>query len=122
MLFVLLERLFEILYAIFCFLLCPSHPFLGGYRNISNEYNITTKIDREHPELRKYAQRKNWWNGKSQFNFAAVYSYKNTSRIEASGSRYCEGKKLLQKSHGEFLSVKYSWTFKSSYGKVVMHF
>uniref|UniRef100_A0A3Q2YWG0 Secernin 3 n=1 Tax=Hippocampus comes TaxID=109280 RepID=A0A3Q2YWG0_HIPCM len=72
----------------------------GGYRNISNEYNITTKIDREHPDLRKYAQRKNWWNGKSQFNFAAVYSYKNTSRIEASGSRYCEGKKLLQKSHG----------------------
>ncbi|XP_061647924.1 secernin-3 isoform X1 [Phyllopteryx taeniolatus] len=72
----------------------------GGYRNISNEYNITTKIDREHPDLRKYAQRKGWWDGKVQFNFAAVYSYMNTGRIEASGSRYCEGKKLLQKSNG----------------------
>ncbi|XP_061547158.1 secernin-3 isoform X2 [Phycodurus eques] len=72
----------------------------GGYRNISNEYNITTKIDREHLDLRKYAQRKGWWDGKAQFNFAAVYSYMNTGRIEASGSRYCEGKKLLQKSNG----------------------
>ncbi|XP_026150692.1 secernin-3 isoform X1 [Mastacembelus armatus] len=72
----------------------------SGYRNISNQYGITTKIDKEHPEMREYAQRRGWWDGKSQFNFAAVYSFMNTARIEASGDRYCEGKKLLEKSNG----------------------
>ncbi|XP_077392708.1 secernin-3 isoform X2 [Festucalex cinctus] len=72
----------------------------AGHRNISNEYSITTKMDREHPDLRKYAQNKGWWDGKAPFNFAAIYSYMNTARIEASGSRYCEGKKLLRKSNG----------------------
>ncbi|KAG7501969.1 hypothetical protein JOB18_010782 [Solea senegalensis] len=72
----------------------------GGHRNISNEYAITTKIDKEHPEMREYARSKGWWDGKSQFNFAAVYSFMNTARIEASGSRRSEGKKLLEKNNG----------------------
>ncbi|XP_028991684.1 secernin-3 isoform X1 [Betta splendens] len=72
----------------------------GGYRNISNQYSITTKIDKEHPGMREYAQSKGWWDGKSQFNFATVYSYATTARMEAAGSRYCEGKKLLKKSNG----------------------
>lgn len=72
----------------------------AGYRNISNEYSITTKIDKEHPEMREYARSKGWWDGKAAFSFAAVYSYMNTARIEASDSRYCEGKKLLEKSNG----------------------
>ncbi|CAL1582311.1 unnamed protein product [Knipowitschia caucasica] len=72
----------------------------SGYRNISNQYGITTKIDREHPEMRDYARSKGWWDGKSKFNFASVYSYMTTARIEASGSRYCEGKMLLEKSNG----------------------
>ncbi|XP_034041868.1 secernin-3 [Thalassophryne amazonica] len=72
----------------------------GGYRNISNQYGITTKIDKEHPGMREYARREGWWDGKSQFNFAAVYSFMPTARIEASGSRYCEGKKLLEKHNG----------------------
>lgn len=72
----------------------------SGYRNISNQYGITTKIDKEHPEMRKYARSKGWWNGKSQFNFATVYSYLTTARIEAAGSRYCEGKTLLEKCNG----------------------
>lgn len=72
----------------------------GGYRNISNQYGITTKIDKEHPEMRAYAQSKGWWDGKTEFNFATVYSFMTTARIEASGSRYCEGKKLLEKSNG----------------------
>lgn len=71
-----------------------------GYRNISNQYGITTKIDREHPEMREYAQSKGWWDGKSEFNFATVYSFMTTARIEASGNRYCEGKALLEKSNG----------------------
>ncbi|KTF92955.1 hypothetical protein cypCar_00035330 [Cyprinus carpio] len=72
----------------------------AGYRNISNEYSITAKIDKEHPELRTYAQEQGWWNGKATFNFAKVYSYSNTARIEAAGGRFCEGRKLLQKSEG----------------------
>ncbi|XP_047458010.1 secernin-3 [Mugil cephalus] len=72
----------------------------GGYRNISNQYGITTKIDKEHPEMREYARSKGWWDGKTEFNFATVYSFTTTARIEASGSRYCEGKKLLEKSNG----------------------
>lgn len=74
--------------------------FVDGYRNISNQYGITTKIDREHPEMRAYAQSKGWWDGKTPFNFATVYSFTTTARIEAAGSRYCEGKKLLEKSNG----------------------
>ncbi|XP_028249120.1 secernin-3 [Parambassis ranga] len=72
----------------------------GACRNISNQYGITTKIDKEHPEMREYARSKGWWDGKSEFNFATVYSFMTTARIEASGSRYCEGKKLLDKSSG----------------------
>ncbi|XP_029980106.1 secernin-3 [Sphaeramia orbicularis] len=72
----------------------------GGYRNISNQYSITTKIDKEHPGMREYARSKGWWNGKSQFNFTTVYSHMTTARIEASGSRFCEGKMLLEKSNG----------------------
>lgn len=72
----------------------------GGYRNISNQYGITIKIDKEHPEMRAYAQSKGWWDGKTEFNFATVYSFMTTARIEASGSRYCEGKTLLEKSNG----------------------
>ncbi|KAF7215833.1 secernin-3 [Nothobranchius furzeri] len=72
----------------------------GGYRNISNQYGITTKIDKEHPGMREYAQSKGWWDGKTEFNFATVYSYLTTARIGSAGSRYCEGKKLLEKSDG----------------------
>ncbi|KAG7464025.1 hypothetical protein MATL_G00182960 [Megalops atlanticus] len=71
-----------------------------GYRNISNQYSITTKIDREHPEMREYARSQGWWDGKAEFNFTGVYSYMNTARIDASSSRYCEGRKLLKKSEG----------------------
>ncbi|KAG9341000.1 hypothetical protein JZ751_020195 [Albula glossodonta] len=71
-----------------------------GCRNISNQYSITTMIDREHPKMREYAKSQGWWDGKAQFNFAAVYSYMNTARIDASGSRYCEGRKLMEKSKG----------------------
>ncbi|KAM8857065.1 secernin-3 isoform 1-T1 [Synchiropus picturatus] len=72
----------------------------AGRRNISNEYSITTRVDREHPGLRDYALSQGWWDGKSPFNFAAAYSYMNTARIEAAGSRRCEGKKLLERSNG----------------------
>ncbi|XP_041857427.1 secernin-3 [Melanotaenia boesemani] len=72
----------------------------GGFRNISNQYGITTKIDKEHPEMREYAQSKGWWDVNTEFNFATVYSFLTTARIESAGSRYCEGKKLLEKSGG----------------------
>ncbi|XP_074550950.1 secernin-3 [Halichoeres trimaculatus] len=72
----------------------------AGHRNISNEYDITTEIDKEHPEMRQYAKNQGWWNGKAQFNFAGAYSYATPGLIEASGSRYCEGKRMLGKSNG----------------------
>ncbi|XP_051762228.1 LOW QUALITY PROTEIN: secernin-3 [Ctenopharyngodon idella] len=78
----------------------------AGCRNISNQYSITTKIDKEHPALRTYAQEQHWWDGKSQFSFAEVYSYSSTARIEAAGGRYCEGRKLLQKSEGHITAEK----------------
>ncbi|XP_075465150.1 secernin-3 isoform X2 [Ascaphus truei] len=71
-----------------------------GIRNISNSLSITTKIDREHPGMREYAKTKGWWDGKKEFNFAAVYSYFNPSRISSSGDRFCEGYKLLRKHKG----------------------
>lgn len=72
----------------------------GGVRNISNQLSITTKIDREHPEMREYAKSKGWWDGEKEFDFAATYSYVNTARMTTSRSRYCEGYKLLNKHKG----------------------
>ncbi|KAM4859160.1 secernin-3 isoform 2-T2 [Thomomys bottae] len=71
-----------------------------GIRNISNQLSITTKIDREHPDLRKYAKQKGWWDGKKEFDFAATYSYLDTARMMTSPGRYCEGYKLLNKHKG----------------------
>lgn len=71
-----------------------------GYRNISNQYSITTKIDKEHPGVREYARSKGWWDGETEFNFTTAYSFMTTARIEAAGSRYCEGKTLLERSKG----------------------
>ncbi|XP_037344423.2 secernin-3 [Pungitius pungitius] len=72
----------------------------GGHRNISNQYSITTKIDKEHPEMREYARGQGWWDGATPFNFSTAFSFTTTARIEASGSRYCEGKKLLEENNG----------------------
>ncbi|KAJ8012755.1 hypothetical protein DPEC_G00046170 [Dallia pectoralis] len=71
-----------------------------GYRNISNQYSITTKIDKEHPGVREYAKSQGWWDGEALFSFAETYSFMDTARIEASGSRFCEGRDLLEKSKG----------------------
>ncbi|KGL72433.1 Secernin-3, partial [Tinamus guttatus] len=76
----------------------------GGVRNISNQLSITTKIDREHPELREYAKSKGWWDGEKEFDFAATYSYVNTARMTTSRGRYCEGYKLLNKHKGSISS------------------
>nr|XP_033800329.1 secernin-3 [Geotrypetes seraphini]XP_033800330.1 secernin-3 [Geotrypetes seraphini]XP_033800331.1 secernin-3 [Geotrypetes seraphini]XP_033800332.1 secernin-3 [Geotrypetes seraphini]XP_033800333.1 secernin-3 [Geotrypetes seraphini] len=70
-------------------------------RNISNNLSITTKIDREHPDLREYAKSRGWWDGKEVFNFAAMYSYVNTARMTSSGDRYSKGYKLLHKNKGD---------------------
>lgn len=59
--------------------------------------------------MRKYAQSKDWWDGQTPFNFATVYSFMTTGRIEEADSRYCEGKKMLQKSNGEL--CRFTGTF-----------
>lgn len=76
-----------------------------GVRNISNQFSITTKIDREHPEMRAYAKSKGWWDGEKEFDFAAVYSYVNTATMTTSRGRYCEGYKLLNKHKGTFVVI-----------------
>uniref|UniRef100_A0A2I2ZLT0 Secernin 3 n=1 Tax=Gorilla gorilla gorilla TaxID=9595 RepID=A0A2I2ZLT0_GORGO len=74
-----------------------------GVRNISNQLSITTKIAREHPDMRNYAKRKGWWDGKKEFDFAAAYSYLDTAKMMTSSGRYCEGYKLLNKHKGNFI-------------------
>lgn len=74
-----------------------------GVRNISNQLSITTKIDREHPDMRNYAKQKGWWDGKKEFDFAATYSYLDTAKMMTSSGRYCEGYKLLNKHKGGHL-------------------
>lgn len=71
-----------------------------GVRNISNQFSITTKIDREHPDMRNYAKQKGWWDGREDFDFTAAYSYINTASMMTSSSRYCQGYKLLSKHKG----------------------
>nr|XP_002712343.1 secernin-3 isoform X2 [Oryctolagus cuniculus] len=71
-----------------------------GVRNISNQLSITTKINREHPDMKNYAKQKSWWDGKKEFDFAAVYSYLDTAKMMTSSNRYCEGYKLLNKHKG----------------------
>ncbi|KAG7251415.1 hypothetical protein CRUP_005198, partial [Coryphaenoides rupestris] len=58
------------------------------------------RLDKEHPELREYARSRGWWDGNTAFNFAKAYSYTATGRIEASDTRYCEGKKMMENSKG----------------------
>lgn len=61
--------------------------------------------------MREYARSNGWWDGKTGFNFATVYSYLTTARIESAGSRYCEGKKLLEQRNGGFLqSIRQHWS------------
>lgn len=71
-----------------------------GVRNISNQLSITTKIDREHPDMRNYAKQRGWWDGKEEFDFAATYSYINTATMMTSSSRFCQGYRLLNKHKG----------------------
>lgn len=78
----------------------PSHPLETGVRNISNQFSITTKIDREHPDMRNYAKQKGWWDGREDFDFTAAYSYINTASMMTSSSRYCQGYELLSKHKG----------------------
>lgn len=86
-------------------ILFPIFYSKGGYRNISNQYSITTQIDKEHPGMREYAKDQGWWDGDTPFSFAGVYSFVTTSRLEAAGSRYCEGKRLLEKSSGNVIKT-----------------
>ncbi|XP_066468352.1 secernin-3 isoform X1 [Tiliqua scincoides] len=72
-----------------------------GVRNISNQLSITTKIDREHPEIKSYARSNGWWDGKKDLDFAATYSYVNTARMTTTRGRYCEGYKLLKTHEGK---------------------
>ncbi|CAO2597040.1 Scrn3 [Lemmus lemmus] len=65
----------------------------AGVRNISNQLSITTRIDREHPDMRSYAKQKGWWDGQEDFDFAAAYSYIDTASMLTSSSRYCQGYK-----------------------------
>lgn len=69
-----------------------------GVRNISNQLSITTKINKEHPDLRSYAKERGWWDGKTEFNFTAAYSYQDPSN--ELDNRYCAGLKLLNKHKG----------------------
>ncbi|KAH0499886.1 Secernin-3 [Microtus ochrogaster] len=71
-----------------------------GIRNISNQLSITSRIDREHPDMRNYAKQKGWWDGQEDFDFAAAYSYINTASMMTSPSRYCQGYTLLNKHKG----------------------
>ncbi|KAE8580886.1 hypothetical protein XENTR_v10024582 [Xenopus tropicalis] len=71
-----------------------------GIRNISNNFSITTKIDREHPKTRPHASNNSWWDGVQEFNFAGAYSWHYPSKSSSHGDRYCEGYKLLKKHNG----------------------
>ncbi|XP_006866716.1 PREDICTED: secernin-3 [Chrysochloris asiatica] len=71
-----------------------------GFRNISNQLSVTTKIDQEHPNMKNYAKQKGWWDGKKEFDFAATYSYLDTAKMLTSSGRFCEGYKLLNKHKG----------------------
>uniref|UniRef100_A0A8C7I227 Secernin 3 n=1 Tax=Oncorhynchus kisutch TaxID=8019 RepID=A0A8C7I227_ONCKI len=55
---------------------------------ISNQYSITTKIDKEHPGSMPRAQT-GGMSSVSEFSFTETYSFMTTARIDTSGSRYC---------------------------------
>lgn len=50
--------------------------------------------------MREHAKSEGWWDGETEFHFAEVYSFMSTARLEAAGSRYCEGLRLLERSNG----------------------
>lgn len=65
----------------------------GGYRNISNELSIGTKIDRMSDGLASAAQEKGLWDGSGEFNFRAAFA----SEDDYGGGRKECGEKLLAK-------------------------
>ncbi|KAG2464773.1 secernin-1-like isoform X1 [Polypterus senegalus] len=48
-----------------------------GVVKLCNKLSITTHIDAEHPNLRKYAQDQGWWNDVQEFDFSKVFSLPN---------------------------------------------
>uniref|UniRef100_A0A8C7I5Z6 Secernin 3 n=1 Tax=Oncorhynchus kisutch TaxID=8019 RepID=A0A8C7I5Z6_ONCKI len=66
---------------------------------ISNQYSITTKIDKEHPGSMPRAQT-GGMSSVSEFSFTETYSFMTTARIDTSGSRYCGVQNLLERSKG----------------------
>uniref|UniRef100_A0A8C5MSA4 Secernin-2 n=1 Tax=Leptobrachium leishanense TaxID=445787 RepID=A0A8C5MSA4_9ANUR len=46
-----------------------------GVRCLCNHLSLKTEIDKEHPELRSFAQSQGWWNEEDkEFNFSEVFS------------------------------------------------
>ncbi|CAG0924194.1 unnamed protein product, partial [Notodromas monacha] len=66
-----------------------------GYRNISNDLTITTKIDASSPELEKQAREEGLWSSDEPFNFRKAFAC-GSGDIECGDSRYVAGKTLLK--------------------------
>ncbi|CAG0918817.1 unnamed protein product [Notodromas monacha] len=66
-----------------------------GYRNISNDLTITTKIDASSPELEKQAREEGLWSSDEPFNFRKAFA-SGSGDIECGDSRYVAGKTLLK--------------------------
>lgn len=72
----------------------------GGHRNISNALTIGTKIDRASEGVKEAAKEAGWWDGSSEFNFAAAFSADDNS----GGRQECGEKLLAQLSEGGLYS------------------
>lgn len=67
----------------------------SGYRNISNDLSIRTKIDLMSDGLMEKAVTLGFWDGVTPFDFSAVFG--TSSADEDEDRRFSEGKKLLGK-------------------------
>lgn len=68
----------------------------SGYRNISNDLSIRTKIDLMSHGLKEKAVELGFWDGVTPFDFSAVFGT-NSSLDDDDDGRFTEGRKLLKK-------------------------
>ena len=63
--------------------------FAAGYRNISNQLTIRTKIDKMSEGLKDLALNKGWWKPDHEFDFAKIFSSNFEETELKTGARPC---------------------------------
>lgn len=87
-----------------------------GVRSISNQPTIRTKWTTASPDLRDYAQQKDWWQSEDgEFDFAYVYSDHERYSRQVSHIRWQRTRQLLRESQGMLTAASFMRILRDHY-------